>query len=239
MRVIALLVLIACEQHRPAPVRHAEPPPPPPPAEDAGVSVAAVADATAFVRGATYCPGATTWPAGQRTCTTDGDCPHGRCYPGGVPDYSGMCGMAPREIAECSRDRDCGAHRYCDHPYERHGCGEVVTARCMPACTASSCKAGEICRPNGRCEIEQCTDGYACRAGWKCEKAGYIHDEHGCAQPACTATSCGPNMRCAGPYCDAKTCTKTADCDCGACMAGRCSPRPGVCGPEEEPQPPP
>jgi hypothetical protein len=46
-------------------------------------------------------------------------------------------------------------------------------------------------------------------------------------------------MRCAGEFCDAKPCTTSADCDCGACFGGRCAPRPGVCGPLQEPSPPP
>jgi len=225
--VVVALVLLGCEQHTPPPVRLVEPPPPP---GDGGVAV---------VHGATYCPGATPWPSGSRTCNTDGDCPNGRCYPDGVPDYSGMCGVAPQEIAKCQQDRDCGAHGYCDHRYEQHGCGEVITAQCRPKCTASSCKPGEVCRKDGFCDIRQCTDGYTCQPGWTCDKAGYIHDEHGCRQPACTATSCAPNMRCTGEFCDAKPCISSRDCDCGACFNGRCSPRPGVCGPLQEPSPPP
>lgn len=232
--MVSVLLLIGCEQHTPTPpVRHAEPPPP----GDGGVAI--VADAPSLVRGAAYCPGATPWPAGQKACTRDADCaPSGRCYPDGVPDYSGMCGMAPREVMNCVKDSDC-KHGYCDHEPEHHGCGEVIEAQCRPACTATSCKAGEVCRKDGRCEIQQCTDGYACRTGWTCDKAGYIHDEHGCRQPACTATSCPPNQTCGGEFCDAKKCTTSADCDCGACFGGMCRPRPGVCGPLEEPSPPP
>jgi len=230
---VAMLVIAACEQHTPAPVHHAEPPPP-----RHGSAAVAVLDGS-FVRGAPYCPGEKP-PAGQKTCTRDEDCaPAGRCYPDGVPDYSGMCGVAPRQIANCVQDRDCGRHAYCDHAYESHGCGEVVTAQCKPACTATSCKPGEVCRKDGRCEIQQCTDGYACQTGWTCDKAGYIHDEHGCRQPACTATSCGPNQRCTGEFCEAKRCGSSADCDCGACFGGFCKGHPGVCGPLQEPSPPP
>jgi hypothetical protein len=231
--VVGLLVLIGCEQHTPAPVRHAEPPPP----GEAGVAL--VADAARFVPGATYCPGAQPWPTGERTCTGDADCPNGRCYPNGVPNYSGMCGVAPQEIAKCSADRDCGAHGYCDHTYEHHGCGEVITAQCKPKCSSTSCKAGEVCRPSGRCEVQPCTEGYACQPGWKCDAHASITDAHGCAQPPCTATSCGPNQHCTGTVCDVKPCSSSADCDCGACFGGRCAPRPGECGPATPPAPPP
>lgn len=243
MRVLwVLLVLAACEQHKPSAVHHAEPPPPPP-ASDGGVSVTQLPmiDATGFVRGAAYCPGVDHWPAGQKTCATDDDCPGGGlCYPAGVPDYSGMCGVAPRYTRECNRDQDCGKGKYCDGMVnEQHGCGEIVQAKCMTSCTKDSCKPGEICRANGRCEIQQCADGYACRAGWTCDKAGYLHDEHGCREPPCSVTGCGPNLACTGELCAPKHCSKQSDCDCGACMQGSCAGRPGVCGPHDRPQPPP
>jgi hypothetical protein len=233
--LLVVLAIAACEQHSPAPVNHAEPPPPP---GDGGTGVALIDGS--FARGAPYCPGERPAPAGTKTCTRDEDCgPQGRCYPDGVPDYSGMCGVAPREIAKCEQDRDCGKHAYCDHRYEQHGCGEVITARCTPKCTPTSCKPGEVCRKDGFCDVQKCTDGFACQPGWTCDKAGYIHDEHGCRQPACTPTSCGPNQRCTGEYCDVKRCASSADCDCGACFNGYCKGHPGVCGPLQEPSPPP
>jgi hypothetical protein len=244
MRALWVLALVAaCEQHTPSPVHHAEPPPPPPPPSDGGISVSPIPpiDAVPYVHGAKYCPGVKAWPAGSKTCITDDDCGRdGRCYPQGVPDYSGMCGMAPREVEECSRDKDCGKGQFCDHTVnEHHGCGEVIQSKCVTACTKDSCKKGEVCRPSGRCEIVQCTEGYACEHGWTCDKAGYSHDEHGCRVPGCAVTGCGPDLVCGGDYCVPKKCGKQSDCDCGACMAGQCSGRPGVCGPHDEPQPPP
>lgn len=242
MRALWVLVVIAaCEQHTPAPVHHAAPPPPPP-AADSGITVAPIApiDATGFARGATYCPGVDHWPTGAKTCLTDDDCDGGACYPQGVPNYSGMCGMAPRLTRECDRDKDCGKGKYCDTMVnEHHGCAEVVEAKCVASCTKDSCKAGEVCRASGRCEILPCEDGYACRPGWTCDKTGYTHDEHGCREPGCAATGCGPNMTCTGELCAPRTCSKQSDCDCGACMQGQCAGRPGVCGPRERPQPPP
>jgi hypothetical protein len=233
--VIAVLVMVGCEQHTPGPVRHAEPPPP---RSDGGTAVAP-ADGS-FARGAPYCPGERPVATGQKACMSDDDCaPRGRCYPDGVPDYSGMCGVNPQVILRCSRDADCGKHEYCEHTREQHGCGEVIEGKCIAACTATSCKDGEVCGKDGRCAPQQCADGYACRPGWTCDKAGYIHDPHGCRQPACTATSCPVNQQCMGDFCDVKRCSTTADCDCGACFGGICKPHPGVCGPLERPQPPP
>ena len=241
MRALWVLALVAaCEQHTPSPVHHAEPPPPP---SDGGITVSPIApiDAVPYVHGAKYCPGVQPWPAGSKTCITDGDCGRdGRCYPQGVPDYSGMCGMAPRMVEECTRDADCGKGHYCDHMVnEHHGCSEVIESKCQTSCTKDSCKKGEVCRPSGRCEIVQCTDGYACEHGFTCDKAGYSHDEHGCRVPGCAVTGCGPDQQCAGDYCEPKKCSKQSDCDCGACMQGQCVGRPGVCGPHDEPQPPP
>ena len=247
MRALWVLALVAaCEQHTPAPVHHAEPPPPPPTADasvaavDATAAVAPV-DGPAFKRGAKYCPGVQAWPAGSKTCVTDDDCGRdGACYPQGVPDYSGMCGMAPRMVEECSRDKDCGKGKYCDHMVnEHHGCEEVIESKCQTSCTKDSCKAGEVCRPSGRCEILQCTEGYACEHGWTCDKGGMSHDPHGCRVPGCAVTGCGPDLQCNGEYCVPKKCRKTSDCDCGACMQGECAGRPGVCGPHDRPQPPP
>ena len=238
-----LVVVAACEQHTPSPVHHAAPPPPADAtvvSSDATVTVAPL-DGPPFKRGATYCPGVNPWPAGEKTCITDDDCPGGgACYPQGVPDYSGMCGVAPRIIRDCGRDKDCGKGKYCDTMVnESHGCGEIVQAKCQKSCTKTSCKAGEVCRPSGRCEALPCTEGYACAHGWTCDKAGYSHDEHGCRVPGCAVTGCGPGQQCAGEYCVPRTCTKQSDCDCGACMGGQCAGRPGVCGPHDRPQPPP
>ncbi len=238
-----LLVVAACEQHAPSPVHHAAPPPPADAATAPADATLAVApyDGPPFKRGAKYCPGVEPWPAGSKTCITDDDCGRdGACYPQGVPNYSGMCGVAPRMVRECEGDKDCGKGKYCDPTVnEHHGCAEVIESKCMKSCTKDSCKPGEVCRPSGRCEALQCTEGYACTKGWTCDKAGYSHDAHGCRTPGCAVTGCGPDMQCAGDYCVPRTCTKQSDCDCGACMEGQCAGRPGVCGPHDRPQPPP
>jgi hypothetical protein len=73
-------------------------------------------------------------------------------------------------------------------------CGPIVPGscncsptgkECEPACTSTSCAAGEQCLASGHCQTISCTMGYPCAAGFNCLVGGAGADAHGCAPAPC------------------------------------------------------
>ena len=118
----------------------------------------------------------------------------------------------------CTTDQDC---RFCGNsrtrcePKRKHCVVPPTTG--SPCQTDAECRQGEICNPNGRCEVGKsvCSRDSDCQTGQVCNSKGF------CAPPAprkCTQDSdCQPGEFCPKGTCyrPPTQCKSDADCDAG------------------------
>jgi hypothetical protein len=144
-------------------------------------------------------------------CRTQGDCDAPEeCIPPEQDDP--VCGMGCQVENSCPEDR-CPEEQVCvEYLGLCCGYGATLSSKCVPACPASPCAAGETCDASGRCVADSCTAGFTCRAHFVCDESNPGADFHGCSRGACTHDS---------------------GCDGGVCVDGRCFDSAGTCAEPE------
>ena len=102
------------------------------------------------------------------------------------PSGAGLCGTCMPTTIGCTTDDECDDGFICfTQPAETCQCmgGDRV---CAPACTESSCGAGQVCESDGHCAPSSCADdGFECASDLTCDPERSGADGNGCVARSC------------------------------------------------------
>jgi outer membrane exchange protein TraA len=131
-------------------------------------------------------------------CTTDAQCPNGRCDPAtntckGCNDdadcpQTGRCDTATNTCSGCNEDSDCPTGQVCDLP----------NATCVECNRDEDCPPDEVCNPVVK-ECRECNQNSDCERGKSCSNGTCVtcSTDDSCAGNSCNC--CPDGTQCAAP----------------------------------------